>query len=194
VNSPVNNAEKARWLADQIELRLRILSEKIEGQHSDLAIPPSLTKVREWVNEELCIERISSPSSFVTTHQEHGRKIEKIAKHLNTIKRLKKPPKKPRQKKLTEFQRKNKELNESLTNAANQFVQYSQEAKRLREELLLSKSKEEGLIEELDEVKRELQIARDEIIQLRKKLGQYEVRKTSKVTRVEFGRGDKNEK
>ena len=79
-----------------------------------------------------------------------------------------------------------------MTNAANQYVQYSQATKRLKEELLLSNSKVEGLTEELDETLNELQIARDEIILLRKKLAQYEDCKAPKVTKVEFGKGGNN--
>jgi hypothetical protein len=190
--SPASNTEKAKWLTEQIELRFKILVNKIKGEHPELVVPASLTKVREWVHDEFGIERIGSPSSFVTSHQEHGRKVRKIAKCLEALKNQKKPPKKPTEKKLTKLKAKNKELNESLTNAANKYVQYSQESKRLREELLLSNSKVDGLTEELDEIKGELQIARDEIILLHKKLAQYEDRKASKVTKVEFGKGGKN--
>lgn len=188
----MSNAEKAKWLAEQIDLRFLILNEKVKGEHADLDVPISLTKVREWVHEELGIERIGSPSSFVTSHKDHGRKVVKIAKCLDTLKCQTKPPKKTKEQKLTELKAKNKELNESLTNAANQFVQYSQEIKRLREEKVLIKSKEEGLVEELDEVKNELQVSRDEIILLRKKLAQYDGSKVSKVTKVTFGKGGKN--
>jgi hypothetical protein len=189
MSKPASNEEKAKFLADQIDLRLSILRKKVKGEHAELDVPISLTKIREWVHEELGIERIGSPSSFVTSHKEHGRKVIKIAKCLDTLKRQTKLPKKPKEQKLTELKAKNKELNESLTNTANQFVQYSQEGKRLREELVLSKSKEEGLIEELDEVKNELQVSRDEIILLSKKLAQYDGSKVSKVTTVNFGKG-----
>ena len=192
MNSPANNEDKAKKLGEQIELRLRILNEKVIGEHPELEIPTSLTKMRNWVCYELGIEKIGSPSSFVTSHKEHGRKVKKIANCLETLKKQKKPLKKPREQKLTELKAKNRELNESLTNAANQYVQYSQETKRLKEELILSNSKVEGLTEELDETLSELQIARDEIIVLRKKLAQYEDRKASKVTKVEFGKGGSN--
>ena len=192
MNSPANNEDKAKKLGEQIELRLRILNEKVIGEHPELEIPTSLTKMRNWVCYELGIEKIGSPSSFVTSHKEHGRKVKKIANCLEILKKQKKPPKRPREQKLTELKAKNRELNESLTNAANQYVQYSQETKRLKEELILSNSKVEGLTEELDETLSELQIARDEIIVLRKKLAQYEDRKASKVTKVEFGKGGSN--
>ncbi len=192
MNSPESNEDKAKKLAEQIELRLRVLNEKIIGAHTELEIPTSLTKVRNWVCDELGIEKIGSPSSFVTSHKEHGRKVKKIANCLETLKKQKKLPKKPKEQKLTELKAKNKELNESLTNAANQYVQYSQETKRLKEELILINSKVEGLTEELDETLSELQIARDEIILLRKKLAQYENRKASKVTKVEFVKGGNN--
>lgn len=192
MSSPASNEDKAKKLAEQIELRLRVLNEKVTGEHTELEIPTSLTKVRNWVCDELGIEKIGSPSSFVTSHQEHGRKIAKIAKCLEILKKQKKSPKKPREQKLTELKARNKELNESLINAANKYVQYSQETKRLKEELLLSKSKVEGLTEELDETTGELKITRDEIIFLRKKLAQYEANKASKVTKVEFGKGGNN--
>jgi chromosome segregation ATPase len=192
MSKPASNEEKAKFLADQIDLRLSILRKKVKGEHAELDVPISLTKIREWVHEELGIERIGSPSSFVTSHKEHGRKVIKIAKCLDTLKRQTKLPKKPKEQKLTELKAKNKELNESLTNVANKFVQYSQEIKRLREEKVLIKSKEEGLIEELDEVKNELQVSRDEIILLSKKLAQYDGSKVSKVTTVNFGKGGEN--
>jgi chromosome segregation ATPase len=192
MTNPASNTEKSKWLTEQINLRLTILSEKVKGMHSELDSPQSLTKVREWVNERLGVERIGSPSSFVMSHKEHGRSVEKIAKCLESLKRQKKTPKKPKEQKLTELNAKNKELNESLTNTANQFVRYSQEIKRLKEELVLSKSKSEGLDEELKEVNSELQITRDEIISLNKKLAQYENRRTSKVTSVDFGKGSNN--
>jgi predicted nucleic acid-binding Zn-ribbon protein len=192
MSHPASNEEKAKFLADQIDLRLSILNKKVKGEHADLDVPISLTKIREWVHGELGIQRIGSPSSFVTSHKEHGRKVVKIAKCLDTLKRQTKPPKKPKEQKLTELKAKNKELNESLTNSANKFVKYSQEIKRLREDKVLIKSKEEGLVEELDEVKNELQVSRDEIILLRKKLAQYDGNKVSKVTKVTFGKGGKN--
>jgi uncharacterized coiled-coil DUF342 family protein len=192
MSKPASNEEKAKFLADQIDLRLSILRKKVKGEHAELDVPISLTKIREWVHEELGIERIGSPSSFVTSHKEHGRKVIKIAKCLDTLKRQTKLPKKPKEQKLTELKAKNKELNESFTNVANKFVQYSQEIKRLREEKVLIKSKEEGLIEELDEVKNELQVSRDEIILLSKKLAQYDGSKVSKVTTVNFGKGGEN--
>ena len=192
MTSPTSNADKAKKLTEQVELRLKVLSEKVKGEHPELENPTSLTQVRNWVDDELGIEKIGSPSSFVMTHQEHGRKVTKIAKCLETLKKQKKLPKKPREQKLTELKAKNKELNESLSSAANKYVQYSQETKRLKEELLLSKSKAEGLTEELDETAEELKVARDEVISLRKKLAKYEANKASKVTKVEFGKGGNN--
>lgn len=192
MSNPASNEEKAKFLADQIDLRLSILRKKVKGEHAELDVPISLTKVREWIHEELGIERIGSPSSFVTSHKGHGRKVIKIAKCLDTIKRQTKPPKKPKEQKLTELKAKNKELNESLTNVANQFVKYSQKIKQLREELILSNSKVEGLIEELDEVKNEFQFSRDEVILLSKKLARYDGSKVSKVTTVNFDKGGKN--
>ena len=144
MSSPASNEDKAKKLAEQIDLRLIVLNEKIKGEYPELDIPTSLTKIRNWIDDELGIEKIGSPSSFVTSHQEHGCKIAKIAKCLEILKKQKKSPKKPREQKLTELKARNKELNESLTNAANKYVQYSQETKRLKEELLLSKSKVEA--------------------------------------------------
>ncbi len=192
MNSSVSNEDKAKKLAEQIELRLRVLNEKTKGKHTKLEIPNSLTKLRKWTCDELGIEKIGSPSSFVTSHKEHGRKVKKIANCLEILKKQKKPPKRPREQKLTELKARNKELNESLTNAANQYVQYSQETKRLKEQLILSNSKVEALTEHLDETLSELQIARDEIILLRERLVHYEDRKGSKVTKVEFGKGGNN--
>ena len=111
-----NNAEKAKKLAEQIDLRLKVLNEKVKGEHANLEIPTSLTKLRNWVCDELGIELIGSPSSFVTSHKEHGRKVSQIANALEILKNQKKPPKKPREKKLTELKARNKELNESLIN------------------------------------------------------------------------------
>lgn len=192
MTNPTSNAEKAKKLAEQVEVRLKVLNEKLKGEHPELETPTSLTQVRNWIDDELGIKKIGSPSSFVMSHQEHGPKVTKIAKCLETLKKQKKPPKKPREQKLTELKAKNKELNESLTNAANKYVQYSQETKRLKEELLLSKSKAEGLTEELEETAEELRMMRDEVILLRKKLAQYETNKASKVTKIEFGKGGNN--
>lgn len=186
----LSNTEKAKKLAEQIELRLKVLNQKINGEHSQLVVPPSLTKIRLWEHEELGIEKIGSPGSFVMSHLEHGRKVKKIAKCLDLLKHQKKTPKKPKEQKISDLIAKNKELNESLTNAANQFVQYSAESKRLKEELVLSRSKVEGLSEELEEVKGALQAARDEITLLRKKLVQKEGGNVSKVTTVRFGKDD----
>ena len=189
MTNSASNAEKAKKLTEQIELRLKVLNEKVKGEHTELEVPISLTKIRNWVDEQLGIEKIGSPSSFVTSHQEHGRKVTKIANCLEVLKKQKKPSKKPKEQKLTELKTKNKELNESLTNTANQYVKYSQETKRLQEELLLCNSKLEGLEEELVETKGELKVARDEVILLNKKLAKRAGSKASPVTKVQFGRG-----
>ncbi|MGY5796180.1 hypothetical protein [Rheinheimera faecalis] len=189
-----SNPMKAKGLADQIELRLQILGKKVNGELLDLKVPNSLTKIREWVHEGLGIQRIGSPSSFVMTHKEHGRTVKKIAECLDKLRLQAKFPKKPKEQKLLELTVKNSELNQSLMKAANQFVQFSYESKRLSEELVLSRSTEQGLREELNEVKNELQSARDKIILLSRKLAQYEDPKESKVTTGDFSRGSQNAK
>jgi hypothetical protein len=187
-----SNGAKSEKLANQIDIRLKVLSEKVDGKHPDLDVPSSLTQVRKWIHDDLGIEQIGSPSSFVKTHNEHGSNVAKIAILLHTIRNKQKAPKKPKEQKLKELKAKNRILNESLTNVSNQFVKYSQDAKRLKEELLLSNSKVEGLTEDLEETSRALQIARDEVILLNQKLRQHSIKKTSKVTALEFGNGGKN--
>jgi len=184
----LSNAVKAKNLSEQIERRLSILQEKLEGKHSELGIPKSLTKLRLWEHSELGIEKIGSPSSFVTSHPEHGRKIEKIAECLNLISKQAKRPKKPNEQKLAEVNRQNKSLNESLQNCANQFVKYKSEIDLLKEENFLIKSKTHSLLEQLKEKSAELLAARDEIVALRKALATGSSAVISNVTQVNFGK------
>jgi chromosome segregation ATPase len=187
VNS-LSNAVKAKNLSEQIDRRLSLLQGKLNGEYSELIIPKSLTKLRLWEHAQYGIEKIGSPSSFVTSHPEHGRKIEKIAECLNLIQKQAKRPKKPNEQKLAEVNRQNNTLNESLQNCANQFVKYKTEIDLLKEENLLMQSKADSLLEQLKEKSAELLTARDEIISLRKALAAGSGAVLSNVTQVNFGK------
>ncbi|HCU67010.1 MAG TPA: hypothetical protein DF774_14740 [Rheinheimera sp.] len=189
--NPLSNQVKAKNLSEQIDRRLSLLQGKLNGDHSELVVPKSLTKLRLWEHPDYGIEKIGSPSSFVTSHQEHGRKIAKIAECLSLINKLAKRPKKPREQKLTEVIRQNNQLHESLQNTANQFVKYKTEIDRLNEEKLLLQSKVEGLVEQLKEKSEELLAARDEMISLRKALVVDGIAAHSNVTQVNFGKDNK---
>lgn len=188
--NPLSNEVKAKNLCEQIDRRLSLLQGKLDGKYSELVIPKSLTKLRLWEHANYGIEKIGSPSSFVTSHQEHGRKIAKIAECLSLINKLAKRPKKPREQKLTEVMRQNNQLHESLQNTANQFVKYKTEIDRLNEEKLLLQSKVEGLVEQLKEKSEELLAARDEMISLRKTLVAGGSDGLSNVTQINFGKNN----
>jgi chromosome segregation ATPase len=190
VVNPLSNEVKAKNLCEQIDRRLSLLQGKLDGKYSELVIPKSLTKLRLWEHANYGIEKIGSPSSFVTSHQEHGRKIAKIAECLSLINKLAKRPKKPREQKLTEVMRQNNQLHESLQNTANQFVKYKTEIDRLNEEKLLLQSKVEGLVEQLKEKSEELLAARDEMISLRKTLVAGGSDGLSNVTQINFGKNN----
>ena len=183
----MSNAEKAQRLTAQINKRYELLKAIKVGSIADIELPKSLNKLREWDNQELGIERIGSPSSFTTNHKLHGNTIKRIDTLLKEL--LK--PKKPRKKRTkTELKRDNNNLEAALRNAANQYVEYSQEIQRLKVEASLLKSKEHGMEEEILELKSALNVAREENVTLRKKLLQYESKTLSKVTKLDFGKGD----
>ena len=188
--NPRSNEVKAKNLSEQIDRRLSLLQGKLNGEYSDLVIPKSLTKLRLWEHADCGIEKIGSPSSFVTSHQEHGRKIAKIAECLSLINKLAKRPNKSKEQKLTEVIRQNNQLHESLQNTVNQFVKYKTEIDRLNEEKLLLQSKVAGLVEQLNEKNEELLAARDEMISLRKALVVVSRDGLSNVTQVNFGKNN----
>ena len=181
-------------MSEQIDRRLSLLQGKLNGEYSDLVIPKSLTKLRLWEHADYGIEKIGSPSSFVTSHQEHGRKIAKIAECLSLINKLAKHPKKSREQKLTEVIRQNNQLHQSLQNTANQFVKYKTEIDLLNEEKLLLQSKVEGLVEQLKEKSEELLAARKELISLQKALVAGGIAAHSNVTQVNFGKDNNKDR
>jgi len=183
----VSNAEKAQKLTEQINKRYELLKAIKVGSIADIELPKSLNKLREWDNQELGIERIGSPSSFTTNHKLHGNTIKRIDTLLKELIKPKKPRKKTTK---TELKRDNNNLEAALQNAANQYVEYSQEIQRLKVEASLLKSKEHGMEEEILELKSALKVAREENLTLRKKLIQYESKAQSKVTKLDFGKGD----
>ncbi|MET0014354.1 MAG: hypothetical protein ABW088_11930 [Sedimenticola sp.] len=186
----MSNADRKQWLENQINLRFDLLEQKCKGGLPELRVPKSLTKCRLWENGEFGIEKIGSPSSFVTTHEEHGKKIKKISKLLSQLSRPRKPKVKPAAKKNTELSAENTKLTKLLKNTSNQFVQYSHELKRLKDEVVLLKSREVGLVEEIEELKAELLQSKSESMALRKQLIQYQEGNTNKVTRIDFSNGD----
>jgi hypothetical protein len=186
----MDNVKRQLKLKEQIELRIKLLKKKVSGEIDDIVIPTSLTKLRLWKNKEYGVKTIGSPSSFVTTHSEHGRKVLLLQKLLGQLKTPKKTKAKPASQKLREVTQENTRLNSLLQSTANQYVQYSQELKRLRESAVLNKAIENGLREELKEVKAELANARTEVASIRKKLLRNEATQSSKVTKVDFGKVD----
>jgi len=185
----MDNTRRQQNLKEQIELRIELLEKKIRGELADdVSIPISLTKLRLWQNEKYGVEKIGSPSSFVTTHQEHGQKVRKIQKLLGQIRAPKKPTTKPVSKKLSEVTQENLRLKSLLQSTANQYVQYSKELERLKESAVLNNAMETGLEKELEEVKAELAGSKEEIARLRKKLLKHEQGPSSKVAKVDFGR------
>ncbi len=185
----MSNAEKAQRLTEQINKRYELLKAIKAGSISGIELPKSLNKLREWNNQKLGIERIGSPSSFTTNHKLHGNTIKRID---SLLKELLKPRKPRRKTTKTELKRVNNNLDAALQNAANKYVQYASEIERLKVETALLKSKEQGLEEEIAELKSALNVAREENLALRKKLIQYESKPRSKVTRLDFGMGDLN--
>jgi len=182
----MDNLKRQLKLKEQIALRVELLEMKLRGELDDTVVPTSLTKLRLWENQEHGVERIGSPGSFVTTHKEHGRKVLQLQKLLGQLRKPKKSKTKPASKKLSEVTKENIRLKDLLQSTANQYVQHSQELKRLKERTILNKTMETGLREELKEVKAELADAKEEIASLRKKL--LKPSSSSKVTQVNFGK------
>lgn len=182
----MNNEQKAKWLKDQIKKRYDLLKDVDAKKLTGINIPKSLNKLREWENMEFGIEPIRSPSSFTTTHYEHGATVQKIKRILSELK-----PKEQKKKKktLATVEKKNREFEELLQSAANQFVQYSHQLKRLEEENILLKSTESGMDEELTEKIDLINALKDENLALRKKIAYYKGKSTSKVTRIDFSGG-----
>lgn len=186
----MDNLKRQQKLKGQIELRIELLNKKVSGELDDIVIPNSLTKLRLWSEEQYGIETIGSPSSFVTTHPEHGNKIRLLQKLLGQLRKPKKTKQKPASKKLSEVVKENKRLLNLLQNTANQYVQHSHELRRLRENTVLSQSIEKGLREALKEANADLTQAKSEISRLRSQLLKSENTRSAKVTKVDFGKDD----
>jgi hypothetical protein len=72
----------------RIERRISVLRGWLrDGIPAGKAVPSSLTAAREWDDEELGIQRISSPNEFTTTHPQHSQLVRDVAGLLTELKK-----------------------------------------------------------------------------------------------------------
>ncbi len=186
----MNNEDKKNWLENQIKARLDLLERKEKGELPDLVVPTSLAKCQVWENPDYDINKIGSSSSFVSTHKKHGNRIKKISKLIADLNKKKKSKPTSSSHKIAQLSREKENLEDILTQTSNQFVQYSHECARLQGEVVLLKSIEAGLLEEIEELKAELDQSRSESISLRKKIIQLQGGTGGKIANIDFGLSD----
>jgi len=185
----MSNKDKSKQLEEQIDLRIELIQKAIGGELKGEVVPSSLTAIRNWEDSKLGVKKIGSPTSFVKTHKVYGRKIRKIHE---LVGELYKP--KPKQKSLTKRHvsviKENARLKRLLQTTTNQFVQYSTEKKKLKNEITLSKSLDAGLNEQIEEMEQELSDVKAELLRTRKRLIKCEGGLKSKVATVDFSKRD----
>ena len=72
----------------RIDRRISVLRAWLsDGIPVGKAVPSSLTAAREWDDEELGIQRISSPNEFTTTHPQHRQLVREVAALLTELKK-----------------------------------------------------------------------------------------------------------
>lgn len=188
----MSNIDRQKILTDQINLRITLL-EKAKKGGQDFTVPTSLTKLREWELPEYGVFKIGSPSSFVTTHAIHGKKIKKLNNLLNFLKSKNnsKRKNKPVSKQLASAKKEINKLKGNISGAANQFVMYVSEIKSLKEDAALYEGIKTGLTDELEDLKDELKQLKKNMLKLENENIKLKT-KTSKgkVTKVDFKRGD----
>ena len=151
---PESNRLRARWLSEQIELRLRVLQLwASEGVPDTVDLPGSLNKVRLWRSAEYGIEPIGSPSSFTTTHSIHGADVNRIRGLLKDLgARARRKRARGDSAKLLELERQRvAQCKEALSEAANQFVQLSVELADTKRRLRVAQSSLETMEREARE-------------------------------------------
>jgi|GEM_PF-3037560 len=193
--SKKGNEDKAIWLEGQIAKRISVVQEKIKGNHENLDVPLSLRQNRVWVNEELGIEEIGSPTSFTMTHKQHGVKVNQLNNLLIKLKEPSKKKYKPLNKINESLQQENTELKDLLKKTANQFVEWESELNEKRDMLQITQSSEQGLIEAKRELQDELN-EKDKIIknlrlELVVALNLSKKDNGSNITQVYFGKDSK---
>lgn len=84
----VQGSSSPKSVKERIERRLEVLREWLsEGIPPGKAIPSSLTAAREWDDEELRIQRISSPNEFTKTHHQYRQLVTDVAALLTELRR-----------------------------------------------------------------------------------------------------------
>lgn len=186
-----NNQAKTNVLKAQIQLRIDLANKARLGE-VELDIPLSLRKNKDWVNQEHGIEAIGSPSSFTTTHPVHGHKVQELNELLLQLKKPRRKAYTPAGVKLEKLKNENKRLKESIVNVANQFVSYQSLMDEFKDEIIILKAGEQGLLEEkadlLQEIKTKNQSIRElrrETVRLREKIKRYE-KKGGNITHLDF--------
>lgn len=182
----MSNEDKKRQLEEQINLRIDLLEKAIDGKLDGIDVPSKLTSMREWEDIGLGVKRIGSPGSFVTTHKVYGRKINKIKKLQSELFKPSRPKAKSVTQRYQDAAKENTRLKKLLQVTTNQFVQYRGDIKKLKEDMVLSKSIESGLREQIKELETEIDEANADLNKLRKRLMKLETSSKSKVTKVDF--------
>ncbi|MET0035987.1 MAG: hypothetical protein ABW097_08795 [Candidatus Thiodiazotropha lotti] len=190
----MSNLDRQAKLGEQIDIRIAVLEDMEKGLRSSDSCPTSLTKVREWEDCELSIERIGSPSSFVKTHRAYGKKIQRIE---SLIKRIRKPSTRKKPSKsaaASKARREKKEAIDSLSAAANQFVMLSEKIKQLESDLVLKGATDAGYQQEIEELNERLEKVQEENRLLRKEIARLNMKLSgSKITKIGFGKGKEDE-
>lgn len=179
----MDNKARAEKIAFQIGKRLEVLKKWLtDGVPEGYPRPTSLNKVREWNDRELGIEKIGSPSSFTTGHKVYGRFVIRISEALV---KLNTPVKKKYQanpaKQLRKLKANSDGYEESLANAANQYVSLRVELETYQKIYRIARQSQEDAQQELVVAETTIRELKAELVRERAKSGH------KKVTSIEFG-------
>lgn len=194
-NKGANNKDKSDNLLVQIEKRLSLAKEKQNGKHSDLDIPLTLTKNREWRDSDHGIEAIGSPNSFTTTNAKYGPKISELNGYLRKLKSKKGKSKSKKPPSIASLKKSNSDLSKIIAQTADQFVMIQAELDECNDMVKILHVREQGLMEEMRELREELSENKSTIKYLRLELVNSVVRKgeTSNVTEIGVMRAEKEQ-
>ena len=158
-SSPMNNRERGDRVRHQIQLRLDTLRGwSSNGVPSGQEIPRSLNRVRLWEDPDLGISKIGSPSSFTTTHPEHGASIEEIASLLEVLvmrQREAEPDDTRLATQLGNERRRSAALKQMLQESANLYVAITVELEGAMRDLRVTRQSVEALTARNADVTRE---------------------------------------
>ena len=124
----MNNRERREHVERQLERRREVLAEWVQIGVAHLPegtrVPRSLNEVRRWDDPRLGIFPIGSPSSCTTTHRVHGAVVRDIARLLREVVDRRAAPAKGRR---AQAAKRKRQLEGSLTGAANRYTVLSVE-------------------------------------------------------------------